>query len=212
MIADQPVSSRLADAQTPEKRATALHLLLKSDLSRRTTMRLTRMTLAALPLLCALTLTGCGSDEGGGADVASAGGTSSAAADGGGEELSRDEMNMKFAQCMRENGVDMPDPEPGKGVQLKVGPETSQETVQAAMEACREYSPQENGGGKGNPEQEAAFREYAQCMRDNGVEAFPDPDPSNPGMMKITPEIGEDPDFQTAQQACQEKLAPAGGQ
>lgn len=170
-----------------------------------------RMTLVVLPLLCALTLTGCGSDEGGGADVASAGGNSSAAAEGGGEELSRDEMNVKFAQCMRENGVDMPDPEPGKGVQLKVGPETPQETVQAALEACREYSPQENGAGEADPERDAAFREYAQCMRDNGVEAFPDPEPGSPGM-RITPEVGEDPDFEAAQQACQDKLAAAGGQ
>lgn len=171
-----------------------------------------RLTLAVLPLLCALTLAGCGSSEDGGSDVASAGGTSSSAADGGGsgEELSRDEMGVKFAQCMRENGVDMADPEPGKGIQLKVGPETSQETVQAALEACREFNPQENGSGQADPEREAAFREYAQCMRDNGVEAFPDPEPGSPGM-RITPEVGEDPDFQTAEQACQEKLAPAGG-
>ena len=169
-----------------------------------------RMTLVVLPLLCALTLTGCGSDDGGGDGVASAGGTSSAASDGGGEELSRDEMNVKFAQCMRENGVDMPDPEPGKGIQLKVGPETPQETVQAALEACREFNPQENGSAKPDPAREAAFREYAQCMRDNGVEAFPDPEPGSPGM-RITPEVGNDPDFQTAQQACQDKLAAAGG-
>jgi hypothetical protein len=172
---------------------------------------MTRVTMAALPLLCALTLTGCGAEEDGGTGVASAGGTSSAARDGGGEELSRDEMTAKFAQCMRENGVDMPDPEPGKGIQLKVGPETSQETVQAALEACREYNPQENGSAQADPAREAAVREFAQCMRDNGVEAFPDPDPGSPGI-KITGEVGKDPDFQTAQQACQELLAAAGGQ
>jgi hypothetical protein len=172
--------------------------------------RLTRVTLAALPLLCALTLTGCGSAEDGGDGVASAGGTSSQAAGDGGEELSQDEMGVKFAQCMRENGVDMPDPEPGKGIQLKVGPETSQETVQAALEACREYNPQENGSGQADPRREAAVREFAQCMRDNGVEAFPDPAPGGPGI-RLTPEVGQDPDFETAKQACQEHLAAAGG-
>jgi hypothetical protein len=171
--------------------------------------RLTRVTMAALPLLCALTLTGCGSGGDGGDDIASAGGTSSQAA-GGGAEVSSDEMGVKFAQCMRENGVDMEDPEPGKGIQLKVGPGTSQETVQAALEACREYNPQENGSGQPNPEREAAFREYAQCMRDNGVEAFPDPEPGSPGI-RITPEVGQDPDFEAAQQACQDKLATARG-
>ena len=167
-----------------------------------------RLTLAALPLLFALTLTGCGAEDDGGTGVASAGGTSSASPDGG--ELSRDEMGVKFAQCMRENGVDMDDPEPGKGIQLKVGPGTSQETVQAALEACREYNPQENGSAQPDPEREAAFREYAQCMRDNGVEAFPDPEPGSPGV-RITGEVGNDPDFQTAQQACQELLASARG-
>jgi hypothetical protein len=168
-----------------------------------------RLTLAALPLLLTLTLTGCGTSDDGGDGVASAGGTSAAAA-GGGEELGPDEMGVKFAQCMRENGVDMEDPEPGGGIQLKVGPETSQETVQKAMEACREFNPQENGSAKPDPEREAAFREYAQCMRDNGVEAFPDPEPGSPGV-KITGEVGNDPDFQAAQQACQEILASARG-
>ena len=172
--------------------------------------RPTRATLAAVPLLCVLAITGCASADDGGGGVASAGGDSSAAAPAD-EEVDRDEMGLKFAQCMRENGVPMDDPEPGKGIQLKVGPETSQETVQAAMEACREFNPQENGGGKANPERDAAVREFAQCMRDNGVEAFPDPEPGSPGI-KITGEVGQDPDFQTAQQACQDKLAAAGGQ
>jgi len=167
-----------------------------------------RLTLAALPLLCALTLTGCATEQNGGDDIASAGGTSSAAAEAP-EELGRDEMGVKFAQCMRENGVDMDDPEPGKGIQLKVGPGTSQETVQAALEACREYNPQENGSGRPDPQREAAVREFAQCMRDNGVEAFPDPEPGSPGI-KITGEVGQDPDFKAAQQACQDKLAAAG--
>ncbi len=173
--------------------------------------RPTRFTLAALPLLCALTLTGCTADEKPADDVASAGGTSSAAQED--EEVSqeeRDEMGLKFAQCMRENGVPMDDPEPGKGIQLKIGPGTSQETVQAAMEACREYNPQENGSGKADPQREAAMREFAQCMRDNGVEAFPDPEPGSPGI-KITGDVGQDPDFQTAQQACQDNLVPGGG-
>jgi acyl-CoA reductase-like NAD-dependent aldehyde dehydrogenase len=168
------------------------------------------MTLAALPLLCALAMTGCAADEKP-ADVASAGGTTSAAQED--EEVSqeeRDEMGLKFAQCMREHGVPMDDPEPGGGIQLKVGQGTSRETVQAAMEACREYNPQENGSGKPDPEREAAVRAFAQCMRDNGVEAFPDPEPGSPGI-RINGDVGQDPDFQTAQQACQDKLVPAGG-
>jgi len=168
-----------------------------------------RLTMAAL-LLSALALTGCGSDDSGGNDIASAGGTGSSAPEAGGEEPDQDEMGVKFAQCMRENGVDMPDPEPGKGIQLKVGPDTPKETVDAALEACREFNPQEKGGGKADPEREAAFRDYAQCMRDNGVEAFPDPEPGSAGI-RITSEVGQDPDFEPARKACQDKLASAGG-
>jgi hypothetical protein len=128
MIADHRVSSRLAPARKPPSRCIASEF----DDRRTTVRRLIRVPLAALPLLCALTPTGCGSDEDGGSDVASAGGTSSTATEG--KVLSQDErgeMALMFAQCMRENGVPMDDPEPGRGIQLKVGPGTSQETVRA---------------------------------------------------------------------------------
>ncbi|MEV6305910.1 hypothetical protein AB0M02_41310 [Actinoplanes sp. NPDC051861] len=113
-----------------------------------------------------------------------------------------DTRNLKFAECMRENGVDVPDPKPGEGMRLKFGPESGgQEKVQAAMEACREWAPTGvNGGGPGaDPQQAEKMRAYAQCMRDNGVESFPDPED---GMMRIDATTGEDPDFEAAEQKC----------
>jgi hypothetical protein len=173
--------------------------------------RLTRGVLVALPLALALALTGCGSDDGG-SDVASAGGGKEEPVAAGSPSLSRDEMGVKFAQCMRENGIDMADPEPGKGVMLKVGPEVGKETMDKAMEACREYNPMADGAAGADPQAEENGRKFAICMRENGVEAFPDPAPGQRGI-KITPEIGQDPDFEKAQEKCQDILSgPAGGQ
>ncbi|MEV6814480.1 hypothetical protein [Micromonospora sp. NPDC051296] len=123
-----------------------------------------------------------------------------------------DEMGVRFAQCLREHGLDIPDPEPGKGVRFRFDQSVGREKVEQAMEACREFNPQANR----SPEQDAQMAErgrlFAGCMRENGVEAFPDPDPGQPGI-RITPEIGDDPDFPAAQQKCESLLsATAPGQ
>jgi hypothetical protein len=122
--------------------------------------------------------------------------------------LSRDEKGIKFAQCLREHGLDVQDPEPGKGLQLKVDPSSglSKEDVDKAMEACKQFDPQADGTNNANPQAEENGRKFAECMRKNGVEKFPDPKPGQRGIM-IDKAVGEDPDFQKAQQACQPILA-----
>ncbi|MDX2969775.1 hypothetical protein [Kribbella solani] len=169
-----------------------------------------RKTILATTILAAgLILTGCGADKPG-AQVASGSGdqagAQSSAPTSAPASLSKDEMAVKFTQCLRENGLNVPDPEPGKGPMLKFGPDSgvSQEQVQKAMEACRQYDPQAEGGA--NPQQAENGRKYAECMRKNGVEKFPDPKPDQRGIM-IGPGVADDPDFKTAQAACQNLLA-----
>ncbi|OHV35324.1 hypothetical protein BCD49_05160 [Pseudofrankia sp. EUN1h] len=164
--------------------------------------------LAALPLALMLALAGCGSGDDSGTVASAAGvGSGGAGADGATDGATATssprpgDLAVKFAQCMRENGIDMPDPVDGR-IELRIDPSTPKETVDAAMAACREYSPQANGSAGSDPEMEAKSRDFAACMRKNGVEAFPDPDPGQRGII-IGPEAGDDPDFQTAQQACQ---------
>ncbi|GGV54097.1 hypothetical protein GCM10010277_52590 [Streptomyces longisporoflavus] len=164
----------------------------------------TGSALAALPLALALALTGCGSDDNG-KGVASAGDDKKNAADAK-ESLSPQEMGVKFTQCLRENGLDVDDPEPGKPVALRFGPETDQTTVKKAMEACRKYNPQANGGGAGNPKMEEAGREFAECMRKNGVN-MEDPEPGGGIMLKG--ELTKDPDFPKAKKKCDTILAEA---
>lgn len=164
--------------------------------------------------LLALTLAGCGTaDDGDGVATADGRGkaSSSATADG----LTDRERVLKFAKCMRENGVpDFPDPEIDEEgrTQMKMGEGgTPREKVDAAMQKCKKHLP--NGGEppKPDPEQLEKLRKYAKCMRENGVPDFPDPDPDgglriDGDKLDIKP---DDPRFQAAEKACA-KYGPDG--
>ncbi|MEU0462506.1 MULTISPECIES: hypothetical protein [Amycolatopsis] len=167
-----------------------------------------RKILAAVPVALALALAGCGSDGDGGAGVASAGGAASTTA-GSTPTMGNGDMGLKYAQCMRENGVPMEDPVDGR-ITLKLDGSVPKETVDKAQEACRQYNPQENGAAKSDPKMEQAARDFAVCMRENGVEAFPDPEPGQKGI-RIDGRMSQDPDFEQASQKCQEVLAGARG-
>jgi hypothetical protein len=164
--------------------------------------------LGAAVVLAAMVLAGCGSTDDDNQVASGTGAQPSDAASSAPASLSRDEKGIKFAQCLREHGLDVPDPEPGKGIQLKVDPSSglSKEDVDKAMEACKEFDPQADGSNTSNPQAEENGRKFAECMRKNGVEKFPDPKPGQRGVM-IDKAVGDDPDFQKAQQACQPILA-----
>jgi hypothetical protein len=90
----------------------------------------------------------------------------------------------RWAQCMREQGIDMPDPDP---VQKKIidfeWPEkgtAAADKYARAEQACVAYNTFNDAGGERKPwstEAMAAWRAWAQCMRDNGVANQPDPGP-----------------------------------
>jgi hypothetical protein len=89
---------------------------------------------------------------------------------------------VKFAQCMRENGIDMPDPQDdGKGGVLmrampaeEGGGDGQASKFEAAHNACKQHLP--NGGEfkPPSPEEQDKMRERAKCMRDKGHN-WPDP-------------------------------------
>ncbi|MFD0887982.1 hypothetical protein ACFQ08_25865 [Streptosporangium algeriense] len=169
-----------------------------------------RRVLSALvtaPFALPLFLAGCGSGDGGGADVASvSGGTGNKTAASAPPSADSREMALKFAQCMRENGVDMPDPDSSGKMVMKFDKDTPREKVEAAQEACRQYAPSGRQRARNDPKVTENLRKLAQCMRDNGVEAYPDPEG---GMMRITQEAGEDPDFKAAEEKCKQESADA---
>lgn len=160
----------------------------------------TRAALAAVPLLFALVLSGCGSDSDDGGDVASVTGDSPSSGDASGATMSEDERHeaaLEFAECMRKNGVDMEDPEPGEGLRIQVRG-GNREEMDAAMDACRDLMPPPPPGAENDMKDRMLA--MAECMREHGVEAFPDPEPGEG--LRIGPEVAEDPDFESAQEAC----------
>ncbi|MEV6880120.1 hypothetical protein [Amycolatopsis sp. NPDC051128] len=164
----------------------------------------TRIIVAALG--AALLLGGCGAKADDGAKVASistppkSGGPT--AADNSGKS---DEDKMRdFAKCMREHGVDMPDPKPagdgGMAVTLGGGPGEASK-IEAAQKECKHLMP--NGGEMKPPSAEELdkMRKDAKCMREHGVD-MPDPDPSGKGTVEIGGP-GDDPKkFEEAAKAC----------
>ncbi|PSK95400.1 hypothetical protein CLV63_11560 [Murinocardiopsis flavida] len=152
---------------------------------------LMRSLLVAAPLVLGLALTGCGSESGG--------------ASGDAAGMSAHEKGVKFAECMRENGVDMEDPEPGKGVMVK-GKKGGEEGMDKAMEACEEYAPTGERGKK-DPEMAKKQQEFAECMRENDVD-FPDPEPGQMGI-RMDKKTAEDPDFDAAMKECQPIMGDA---
>lgn len=165
-------------------------------------------TAAAVGLVLALGVAGCGGGHGD--RVASANGSdkpsssAKAGADDGREQA------LKFAQCMRDHGINMPDPKfNGKGgVNITVPDGTDPHRAEAAQAQCKQYLP--NGGEpqKPNPQALAVGRKLAKCMRANGVPKFPDPGPNGGISIKGGPGLDpNDPTFKAAEKKCQ----PAGG-
>jgi hypothetical protein len=137
---------------------------------------------SALALLLSLTAVACG-DNGDTADdsaLPTAAGATSESPDGtdaGDADLDPEDAMLKYAQCMREHGVDMPDPEPGGGISIS-GDGLSREQMQAAESACQKWmdmAEPEDGGHELTEEEKQSFLDMAACMRERGYD-FPDPE------------------------------------
>jgi hypothetical protein len=131
----------------------------------------------------------------------------------------REEALLDFAECMRDHGIDMPDPQisqDGSGgilIQQEEGSgmDPESEEFQAAEDACESILEDAAGDIELDPEQEAEMREelleFAQCMRDHGID-MPDPVFGEDGRVEIRangPGDGnpqEDAAFQNAQEEC----------
>jgi hypothetical protein len=173
-----------------------------------------RYAIALLLGLTALSAAACGEEEDGG--VASAGddATESASEDGAG--LDGFEAALAYSECMRDNGVEeFPDPvqndDGGIGLSLTDALDPMSEEFQAAAEACEELRPAPPEDREMDPEVYEALVEYSECMRENGIADFPDPEAG--GGVIMDDDMGFDPqseEFQAAQEAC-ESIAPGLG-
>ncbi len=128
-----------------------------------------RLALAAI-LTVALSTAGCANAPAG-----------AAASSDGGSANARQAQALKFAQCMRDNGVSkFPDPDASGSFTIEsvangTAIDANGPSFQRAITACRNLEPAGFTGETRSPAQQQAALEFAQCMRDNGVTDFPDP-------------------------------------
>src|SRR6266487_4400358 len=132
-------------------------------------------SLAAVLAVSVLVVAGCGGGGGGGP------------ATGSSANAGRDRQ-VKFSQCMRENGIkDFPDPDSQGGIRINanstsdLNPNNPQ--FKTAQKACQKYQPRASGSfDRANVQKmQAAALKYAQCMRAHGID-FPDPKFQNGGV------------------------------
>jgi hypothetical protein len=161
---------------------------------------------ATIPLAL-LALSGCGP---GGSDggVASAGGgaaRTSVAPAGEAPAADPDERRLQFTRCLRDHGINISDvPAGGRpgGGQLAGVDRTK---LQAAVQACQQYSGGLAGGQTPSPEERQQLLDYIKCLRGKGIDiADPDPKTGRPQQRDFGKFVNPDQQMKDAMAACQQ--------
>jgi hypothetical protein len=129
---------------------------------------------------------------------------------------------VKFAKCMRSNGVnDFPDPGASgsftiDGVVNGSSLDPNSPAFRQAISACKDLEPAGFTGSKRSPQQTQAALKFAQCIRENGVKDFPDPANGQPLVdTNRIPSAATDSGMSilnAAMQKCRDLAATARGQ
>jgi hypothetical protein len=175
-------------------------------------MNRTRRPLAALALVAMVALiSGCGSSA------------PAATGSGGGSNTAANQAKaVKFADCMRSNGVSQ-FPDPNASGKLTIDAvangsslNLSTPAFKQAISACKYLEPAGFMGSKRSARQQDAALKFAQCIRANGVPDFPDPTPNGPliDTRRIPSAAGGDgmAILHSAMQKCRDASAAAGVQ
>jgi hypothetical protein len=149
----------------------------------------------------------------------------------GGSEASGDDAQaqaedaaLEYAKCMREHGVDVPDPKPGQGgfgIQIQSSDPRENQNFQDAQDACGDILQKAiPEGDRPDPaEMRDELHEMTECLRDKGYDV-PEPQvfgpgdepPDNPPAPdKDLQDLMDDPDFQQAQEDCSKDAGLPGG-
>jgi hypothetical protein len=170
-----------------------------------------RRPLAALALIAmAGLISACGSTA-----PAGTGGSS-----GGNNTAANAQKAVKFAECMRGNGVsEFPDPDASGKLTIDAvangsSLDTSTPAFKQAISACKNLEPAGFMGSKRSSHQQQAALKFAQCIRESGVKDFPDPIPNGPlvdtGRIPSAAEPGGMSILHVAMQKCRSVAAAAG--
>ncbi|HUA44865.1 MAG TPA: hypothetical protein VMA77_06540 [Solirubrobacteraceae bacterium] len=139
---------------------------------------------------------------------------------GGGNTVANAQKAVKFAECMRRNGVSQ-FPDPGASGKLTIDAvangsslDTSTPAFTQAISACKDLEPAGFMGSKRSSQQQQAALRFARCIRGNGVADFPDPTPNGPlldtNRIPSAAEPGGMSALHTAMQKCRDAAAAAG--
>jgi hypothetical protein len=142
---------------------------------------------------------------------------------GGNKNATNHEKAMKFAKCMRDNGVsEFPDPDASAGLTIDgvlngSSLDSSTPAWKQAIGTCKDLQPPGFTGDKEVTAEEKETRlEFAQCIRDNGVKDFPDPADGEPLVdTRRIPSAATDGGMSilnAAMQKCRDLGAEAGAQ
>lgn len=133
---------------------------------------------------------------------------------GGGAETSQnppsqtDDAMLKYAQCMRQNGIQVPDPKPDSPGSLYEGVDTAAAAFQTVDKACAHHlAGVIQDRQKQDPTQQQQTNDellaLAKCLREHGI-TVPDPVPGQPGGPFGKSLDRTDPAAAAAIKACQQ--------
>lgn len=164
-------------------------------------MKKASVLLAASAAALALVTAGCG------------GSGDSKAGSSGSTANSTLEQAVKYAQCMRKNGVtDFPDPDKNGRFMIPAGgPNRNSPQFKNAQRACKSQEPpgiQEDPAERAQAQKE--WLKWAQCMRRNGVPDMPDPQDGRLRVPKDRIDTNS-PQFKKAMNACRDVAHVGGG-
>ncbi|WP_406065722.1 hypothetical protein OG462_40095 [Streptomyces sp. NBC_01077] len=121
------------------------------------------------------------------------------------EEGKKADQAFEHRKCLREQGLDVPEPKPGEqGVGLTIGGDgMSKEKMEKAFKACQDKA---GGAGFGKEPTQADKDKalaYAKCMRENGFN-MPDPKFGSGAQAAMPiPQGAEKQKFDKAAKACE---------
>jgi hypothetical protein len=169
-------------------------------------------------------------DENAAADQSDGQGDEDTSGPGGGriDESEMQDAMLEYSQCMRDHGIDMPDPQFDEdgGVQLGVGPDggidPESEEFKAAEEECQSILEEARPDVQLSPEEQAEMQDkltaMAECMRARGHD-MPDPQVAGDGGVMIRSEAGgpggdgggpPDEEFEQDMEECSEEAGMEG--
>lgn len=159
------------------------------------------LAFGVLPLFALGACSSSGPDDG----VASAGNSSAKPSATASASLDPADARVKWAECMRQNGVQVRDPGTGSGALVPesgVNPATLQKAQQACQSILQATGTDPNSSAQGTKALDQ-FLALAKCMREHGVTDFPDPTMDASGEIGFSGKVNRSaPHFKDAQKAC----------